>query len=84
MFFLLTLTDLITVLFGDIVPDIKLKRMECVQCLIGVANGRVVKGKPEGRRRMGRPWLRWLEDVERSLREMQVKRWRQKAVDREE
>jgi hypothetical protein len=28
--------------------------------------------------------VKWLEDVERDLREMKVKRWRQKAVDREE
>jgi hypothetical protein len=27
--------------------------------------------------------MRWLEDVEKDLREMKVKRWRQKAVDRE-
>ena len=28
--------------------------------------------------------MRWFEDVEKYLREMKVKRWRQKAVDREE
>ena len=28
--------------------------------------------------------MRWLEDVEKDLRETKVKRWRQKAVDREE
>jgi len=28
--------------------------------------------------------LRWFEDVEKDLREMKVKRWRQKTVDREE
>jgi hypothetical protein len=28
--------------------------------------------------------LRWLEDVETDLREMKVKRWQQKAVNREE
>jgi hypothetical protein len=35
-------------------------------------------------RRMGRPKLGWLKDVEKDLWEMKVKRWRQKAVDREE
>ena len=29
----------------------------------------------EGRRRMGRPRLRWLEDVEKDLQEMRLKRW---------
>jgi len=28
--------------------------------------------------------MRWLEDVRNDLREMKFKRWRQKAVDREE
>jgi len=50
--------------------------------------GRVVKkipeSKPEGRKRMGSPRLRWLEDAEKNLWDMKVKRWRQKAVDREE
>ena len=32
----------------------------------------------------GRPRLRWLEDVEKDLRETNVKRWQQKAVGRKE
>jgi hypothetical protein len=31
--------------------------------------------KPEGRRRMVRPRLRWVEDVEKDLPKMKVKRW---------
>jgi hypothetical protein len=38
----------------------------------------------EGRRRRGRPRLRWLEDVEKHLLEMEMNLWRQTAVDREE
>jgi len=49
--------------------------------------GRTVKkifeSKPEGSRQRGRRRLRWLEDAEKDLREMEVKRWRQKTVDRE-
>jgi hypothetical protein len=45
---------------------------------------KIFENKPEGSRRMGRPRLRWLEDVENDLREMKIKRWRQKAVGREE
>jgi hypothetical protein len=33
---------------------------------------------------MGRPRLRWLEDVEKYLSEMKVKRWPRKSVGREE
>jgi len=45
---------------------------------------KIFESKPEVSRRGGRPRLRWLEDVEKDLREVKVKRWRQKAVDREE
>jgi hypothetical protein len=50
---------------------------------------RVVKkifdSKPEGRRQVGRPRLRWLDDVENDLRVMKIKRWREKkAQNREE
>ena len=50
--------------------------------------GRVVEkifeSKREARRRrMERSRVRRLEDVEKDLRQMRVKRWRQKVVDRE-
>jgi hypothetical protein len=38
----------------------------------------------EGRRRMGRPKLRCLEDAEKNLRQTKVKRRRENAVEREE
>jgi hypothetical protein len=40
--------------------------------------------KPRGIKRKERPRLRWLEVVEKNLREMKVNRWRQKTADREE
>ena len=50
--------------------------------------GRVVnkisESKPEGRKRMERPGLIWLEDAEKNLWDTKVKRWRQKEVDRDE
>jgi hypothetical protein len=54
-----------------------------------VDHGRVVKkifeSKPEGRRRrMGRSRVRWLEDVEKDLRDVNIKRLGQTAVNREE
>jgi len=45
---------------------------------------KIFESKLEGSRRRGTPRLRWLEDVVKDLREMKLKRWRQKAVDRGE
>ena len=45
---------------------------------------KLLNGKPGGRRRIGRPRLRWLDDMEDDLRKMKVKRWRTKAKDRQE
>jgi hypothetical protein len=42
------------------------------------------EGKLEGRRGRGRPRLRWRDNVEDDLRNLGVKRWRMKALDREE
>jgi hypothetical protein len=38
----------------------------------------------EGKRGRGRPTLRWINDVEEDLRMLGVKRWRRKALEREE
>ena len=44
---------------------------------------KIFESKPKGSRRE-RPRQRWNYDVGKDLREMQVKRWRQKAFDKEE
>jgi hypothetical protein len=44
----------------------------------------VFESKPQGRRKVRRPRLRWLEDGENDLREMLAKRWRQRANIKEE
>ena len=36
---------------------------------------KVFESKQEGKRRRGRPRWRWLEDLEKDLREMRVRRW---------
>jgi hypothetical protein len=44
----------------------------------------VFNAKPEGRRGVGRPRLRWMDDVEADIKALVVKRWRIKAQDRKE
>jgi hypothetical protein len=72
----------------DIVADIREKRLEWTGHVVRIDQGRAAKkifeSKLEGSRRSGRPRMRWLEDVQKVLGEMKVKRWRRKAVDREE
>jgi hypothetical protein len=41
------------------------------------------EGHAGGRRKTGRPRKRWLDDIEKDLRLMKVKRWKNKAVERE-
>jgi hypothetical protein len=38
--------------------------------------------KPDGRRKAGRPQLRWLDCIENDLKSMGVKRWRKEAEGR--
>jgi hypothetical protein len=45
---------------------------------------RVLDGELGGRRTIGRPRLRWLEDVEKDLKQLKVREWRRKTVDRQE
>jgi hypothetical protein len=45
---------------------------------------KLLEHKPGGGRKKGRPRLRWIDDVESDLRNMGVKRWRPRALDRTE
>jgi hypothetical protein len=45
---------------------------------------KIFEEKLEGRRGRGRPRLRWTDDVEEDLRNVGIKGWRIKALDRVE
>jgi hypothetical protein len=53
-----------------------------------MSEDRVIKklymSKPEGRRSVDRPKMRWLYDVEEDLRKMRISGWRWKARRRDE
>ena len=72
----------------DIVAVIRIRRLEWIGHVIRMNETRCVKkifeGKLDGRRGRGRPRLRWIDNVEDDLRKLGVKRWRTKALDREE
>jgi len=72
----------------DIVNVIKIGRLEWLGRVVRMNATRSVKkifeGKSEGRSCRGRPRLRRINDVEEVLRELGVRRWRTKALEREE
>jgi hypothetical protein len=42
---------------------------------------KIYSGKPEGRRNIGRPRTRWLDDVEAYIRKMGFREWWRKVED---
>jgi hypothetical protein len=44
---------------------------------------KIFESELDGSRRRRKPRLRWLEDVEKILCQIKVKRWQEKAVERE-
>jgi hypothetical protein len=73
----------------DIVTVIKIGRLEWLGHVIRMNETdrpvkKIFEGKLEERRGKGRPRLKRINDVEEDLRKLGVKRWRTKALDREE
>jgi hypothetical protein len=72
----------------DIVMEIKVRRLEWLGHIIRMEGARMAKkvfvSKPEGRFDIGRPKLRWLDDVEEDIKALGIRRWRIKAQDRNE
>jgi hypothetical protein len=62
----------------DIVTEIKVRRLERLGHVVRMEDTRLPKmvfnTKPEGRRGVGRPRLRWLDDVEAHVKDLSVKR----------
>jgi hypothetical protein len=72
----------------DIVTEIKVRRLELLGHVVRMEDTRlpdmVFNAKPEGRCGVGRPRLRWLDDVETDIKTLGVIRWRIKVQDRRE
>jgi hypothetical protein len=72
----------------DIVAEIKEARLRWLGHVERMSEDRVIKklymNKPEGRRSVGRPKMRWLDDVEEDLRNMRISGWRGKTRRRDE
>jgi hypothetical protein len=71
-----------------IIAYIKKARLRWLGHAERMSGDRVIKklyrSKPEGRRSVGRPKMRWLDDVEEDLRKMKISRWGGKARTRDE
>jgi hypothetical protein len=65
------------------VTTISVRRLELAGHLVRISDDKNVKkvflGKPDGRRKAGRPKLRWLDCTETDVKSKGVKRWRKKA-----
>lgn len=70
---------------SDIVTDIKIKRLEGLGHLIRKEINRIPKvaidAKLKGKRKAGRPKLRWLDDIQADLIMIGIKGWKRKAQD---
>jgi hypothetical protein len=69
----------------NIVTTITARRLEWAGHPGRLSDDRNIKkvflGKPDGRRKAGRPKLRSLDYIEDDLKSLSVKRWREKAED---
>jgi hypothetical protein len=72
----------------DIVTEIKKAILRWLGRVERMPEDRVIKklymSKPEGRRSVDRPKMRWLDDVEEDLRKMRIGGWRGRARRRDE
>jgi len=71
----------------DIIKFIKSQRLRCVAHVMRMENKRTTRKitelKPYKTRPVGRPRLRWMDQVEEDLRRMKITGWRVKIEDRQ-
>jgi hypothetical protein len=70
----------------DLVTAIRISRLRWAGHLVRMEDNlpckKITLDKPEGRRRVGRPNLRWMDGVMRDAERLGVRNWRSKAKDR--
>ena len=71
----------------DLVSSIRITRLRweghIVQMQFNLPCNKITLDKTEGRRRVGRPNLRWMDGVTRDAERLGVRNWRIKAMDRD-
>jgi len=71
----------------DLVTTIRITRLRCAGHIVRMQDNlpckQITLDKPEGRRRVGRPNLRWTDGVMRDVERLGVRNWRIKAKDRD-
>jgi hypothetical protein len=72
----------------DIVRYVKARRISWIGHVERMEDSRVPKRVMREniytRRKRGRPKVRWLDDVQEKLRQMEIEGWRRKAQDRDQ
>ena len=71
----------------DLVTTIRITRLRWAGHIVRMQDNlpykKITLDKPEGRRRVGRPNLRWMDGVRRDAERLGVRNWRIKAKDRD-
>jgi hypothetical protein len=71
----------------DLVITIKITRLRWAGHIVRMQDNlpckKITLGKPEGRRRVGRPNLRWMDGVMRDAERLGVRNWKRKVKGRD-
>ena len=73
---------------ADLVTTIKITRLRwaghVMRMQVNLPCKKIATDKPEGRRRAGRPNLRWIDGVTKDAEKLGVRNWRARARDRDD